>query len=180
MNHNVSTLTSQSLARFQIKTIVAVLLAACLLPILIHLIPPYQGIPIGALLLPMFYIPFIAIAFFRLHIGLIAAALAPTLNFLLTGNPQWQIVAILSFELVLFVLIAYGLLQTKGMKWLAAPIAYLIAKIISSSCLWLIPILPESEPVTFFLTSVSNGMAGILILGLLNISVLYYKQHHNN
>lgn len=177
MNHNTSTLTSLSLDSLQIKTTVAVLLAACMVPILVHMIPPYQGIPIGALLLPMFYIPFIAISFFRLHIGLIAAALAPVLNFLLTGNPQWQIVAILSFELVVFVLIARGLLHTKGIKWIAAPLAYLMTKVISSSALLLIPVLPETEPVVFFLTSVSNGIAGILILGLLNTAIVAYQQH---
>lgn len=178
MNYKASTLTSQSLARFQVKTTVAVLLTASLLPILIHLIPPYQRIPMGAILLPMFYVPFIAITFFRLHVGLVAATLAPTLNFLFTGNPQWEIVAILSFELIIFVLVAHGLLQAKGVRWIAAPLSYLITKVISSSALLLIPILPESQPITFFLTSVSNGIIGIFILGLLNTAVVWYQQQH--
>ncbi|MEX0884645.1 MAG: hypothetical protein WDZ72_14340, partial [Cyclobacteriaceae bacterium] len=60
-----------------------VISAAVLLPILIHLIPPVNGIPMGAYLLPMFYIPLISLLIFGRKIALIVAALAPVLNFLL-------------------------------------------------------------------------------------------------
>lgn len=173
MNHNSSTLTRP--VSYQIKTTVAVLLVASLLPLVVHLIPAYQGIPIGALLLPMFYVPFMAIVLFSLPVGLIAAALAPAVNFLLTGNPHWQLLAILTFELVIFVLVARALLQHKALRWIAAPLSYAITKAISSAALLLIPILP-SEPVSFFITSVTNGVAGIFILALLNGTLLWHQQ----
>ncbi len=176
MNHKTTTLTTPHPARFQVRASVAVLLAACVFPLLIHGIPPYQGIPIGAILLPMFYVPLIALFFFRLHVAFIAAALSPVINFLLTGNPQWEIVAILSFELIIFVGIAYKLLQIRGVRWIAAPLAYLLTKVVSSTALWLIPLLPENPPVNFFLTSVRNGFIGILLLGLLTLVLVWYRQ----
>lgn len=177
MNHKVSTLTGQSLAKFQVKATVAMLLLTSMLPLLIHLIPPYQGTAVGAILLPMFYVPFIAVVFFRLHVGLLAAALAPVLNFLLTGNPQWQIVAMLSFELVAFTLIAYWLLKTKGAGWIAAPLSYLITKVVSSGALLLVPLISDTQPLDFFLTSIHNGIPGILMLCVINVIVLWYQQH---
>ena len=83
------------------------------------------GVPVGAYLLPMFYIPFIALVAYRLPVALIVALLAPPLNFLLTGNPQWGLMGILTIELVLFTLLAYVLMLQGKVKWIAAPLAYL-------------------------------------------------------
>lgn len=177
MKERTLTLDTQLSQKLQLKPAIAVLLSACLLPFFIHLIPPYQGIPMGAMLLPMFYIPFIAVVFFRLHVGLIAAALAPALNFLITGNPQWQIVAILSFELIVFVIMAAQMLQLDPLKWVAAPLGYLATKVISAGCLLFVPLLPQMHPLDFLTQSVSNGMMGILILGLINIIVVRYAHH---
>lgn len=177
MNYKASALTGQSLAKFQVKATVAMLLLTSMLPLLIHLIPPYQGTAVGAILLPMFYVPFIAVVFFRLHVGLLAAALAPVLNFLLTGNPQWQIVVVLSFELVAFTLIAHRLLQVKGVRWMAAPVSYLITKVISSGALLLAPLISDTRPLDFFLSSVSNGIPGIFMLWLINVIIFWYQQH---
>lgn len=171
MNAKTFIFSTQNQARFQIKATAALLLVACIIPLLIHLIPPYQGMPMGAILLPMFYIPFIAIVFFRLHVGLIVAALSPVVNFLLTGNPQWQIATVLSFELVIFALIASRLLQIKGIAWVAAPLSYLVTKIISSTALFLLPVLLPTEPMAFFLTSVGTAVPGILMLWLINLAV---------
>ncbi|CAN5376584.1 hypothetical protein BH23BAC1_BH23BAC1_12710 [soil metagenome] len=162
-----------SLEKIQVKATVLILIIACILPLSIHIIPPVQGTPIGAILLPMFYVPFIAIIFFRLHVGVTAAALAPLLNFLITGNPHWQFVFILIFELTVFTFIAYLLLKD-NFKWIAAPLSYLFTKVISSCLLMLIPLV--SSPVDFFLHSVSNGSLGLLILGCINLGALWYKK----
>lgn len=174
MKERILTLDAQVNQKLQIKPAIAVLLATCLLPFLIHLIPPYQGVPMGAMLLPMFYIPFIAVVFFRLHVGVIAAALAPLLNFVVTGNPQWQIVAILSFELIVFVILAAQMLKVNPLKWVAAPLGYLATKVISAGCLLIVPLLPQMHPLDFLTQSVSNGLIGILILGVINIIAVRY------
>ncbi|MEQ9439389.1 MAG: hypothetical protein RIG62_10085 [Cyclobacteriaceae bacterium] len=167
---------SLSLHRIPLKATVTLLATACVLPFLIHLIPPIQGTPVGAILLPMFYIPFIAVVFFGLPVGVIVAALAPMINFLITGNPQWQIVAVLSFELIVFALIAHQLLRRKGMAWLAAPLAYMLTKIVSSVLLIVIPLVGNVEPIQFFMNSVSNAWPGLLALGVINFVVLRYQQ----
>lgn len=174
MKERTLALDTRIAQRLQLKPAVVVLLSTCLLPFFIHLIPPYQGVPMGAILLPMFYIPFIAVVFFRLHVGLIAAALAPLLNFLVTGNPQWQIVVILSFELMFFVILAAQMLKMNPLRWVAAPLGYLATKVISAGCLLFVPLLPQMHPLDFLTQSVSNGMIGILILGLINIVVVKY------
>jgi len=155
-----------------LKTAGWVLPIAIIFPIIVHLAPPYNGIPIGAYLLPMFYIPFIALVGYRLPVALIVAALAPTLNFLLTGNPQWGFMGILTVELVFFTLLANVLLQGK-LKWIAAPTAYIGTKIISSTLLLLIPLI-ETTPFLFLSSSLINATAGILILFVINMVTLKY------
>jgi membrane-associated HD superfamily phosphohydrolase len=154
------------LDQLQIQAILVLLVTACILPFIIHLIPPYNGIPMGAFLLPMFYIPFIAVFFYKLHVGLIIAALAPIINFLITGNPDWQFITVLSVELVVFTLFAYVLLKTHWSTF-AAPLAYLLTKILSSLLLFLIPVLPIS-PIDFFSNSITNGAPGVVVLLVIN------------
>ena len=167
---------SLSLTRIPLKATFVLLAIACILPFLIHLIPPVQGTPVGAILLPMFYIPFIAVVFFSLPVGVIIAALAPLINFLITGNPQWQILVVLSFELIIFALIAHRLLQVKGIAWLAAPLSYMLTKVVSSVLLFVIPLVGGVEPAQFFMNSVSNAWPGLIVLAIINIVVLRYQQ----
>jgi len=76
-------------------------------PFMIHLIPPIGGVPIGAIVLAMSYAPLIAIVLFRFHVAMITALLSPLLNSLITGYPKPEIIAILTFELILFSICAY-------------------------------------------------------------------------
>ncbi|EPR67671.1 hypothetical protein [Cyclobacterium qasimii] len=159
--------------RSTLKTAGWVLPIAIVFPILVHLAPPINGVPVGAYLLPMFYIPFVALVAYRLPVALIVAALAPPLNFLITGNPQWGLMGILTIELVTFTFLAYALLLPNTIKWFAAPLAYLGAKTISSAFLIFIPLI-EVAPYQFFSTSLNNAATGILILLVINILSLKY------
>ena len=156
-----------------LKTAGWVLPLAIVFPIVIHLIPPYNGIPIGAYLLPMFYIPFVALVWYRLSVALIVAFLAPVLNFLVTGNPQWGFMATLTLELVFFTLLAYVMLKG-NIKWVAAPLSYIGAKVLSSFLLLIIPLL-DADPFTFFKASITNAAPGLLILLLINILAVKYN-----
>ncbi len=160
----------------QVTPTVIVLLATCLLPLLIHLIPLSTGAPIGAVLLPIFYLPFIALIFFRKHVALVAALLAPTINFLLTGSPQWELVAILSVELLAFVLLASNLLRHHLLKWLAAPIGYFGAVVIASLCFMVWPLMPNLSAAEFLTQSIGTALPGILVLAIINVVVLIVKR----
>lgn len=98
------------------RTISLVLLAAVFFPFVVHLIPPINGIPIGAFLLPMFYIPFIALFAYNWKLALPIALLAPLFNFLLTGNPNWEFLTVLTLELVLFTGLAFIFLKKAYLK----------------------------------------------------------------
>jgi glucose-6-phosphate-specific signal transduction histidine kinase len=161
-----------------LKTAGWVLPLAIIFPIIIHVIPPYNGIPIGAYLLPMFYIPFVALVWYRLPVALIVAALAPILNFTLTGNPQWGFMAILTTELILFTVLANMMLKGK-LKWIAAPLSYIGAKVISSVLLLAIPFL-DTAPFLFFTASLTNAAPGILILLVINIVAVKYNPPINS
>ncbi|WP_194774659.1 hypothetical protein [Pararhodonellum marinum] len=154
-----------------IKTTSLVLIIAVLIPFLIHLAPPYLGVPVGAYLLPLFYIPFIALLWYGWRVALPVALLAPLLNFLLTGNPDWGWISILTLELTLFVCISYLLMTQKEVKWMAAPLAYLGSVYLSSMLLFFYPIV-GGNPVAFFLDTVMNGIPGICILLLLNVLLI--------
>lgn len=166
MDLKTISLKSDNLGKLQVKAILILFISALILPFIIHLIPPYRGIPMGAFLLPMFYIPFIAVFFYRLHVGLIIGALVPMANYLITGSPDYQFVTVLSFELMVFSLFSFYLLKTKWMVF-AAPLAYLFAKAVSSLLLFLIPILPV-PPIDFFINSISNAAPGIAVLLVIN------------
>jgi len=150
-----------------VKTTAAWLVAAVIFPILVHLIPPYQGIPIGAYLLPMFYIPLIALWLSGWRTAIAITVLVPLVNFALTGSPQSGIMGMLTIEVLLFTGMA-ALWMTTPVRWAAGPLSYIVAKVISSTLLILWPILPAS-PWEFFTNSLQNGAPGILILLLLNL-----------
>lgn len=160
-----------------VKTAGWVLPLAVFFPFLVHLIPPQNGIPIGAHLIPMFYIPFVALVWYRLPLALVIAAFAPIINFLLTGNPQWGFLAVLTLELLVFTFVANGLLKTK-MQWVTAPVSYLGAKTVSSLLLVFVPLLP-AEPLDFMLASVTNAVPGLIVLLIINVLVLRFKQSRN-
>ena len=157
-----------------VRETVVVLIITVLLPFLVHLIP-YTGMtPLGATLLPIFYAPLVAILLFRWHVGFIAGILAPFIHFLITGLPAWPMVLILSVDLALFLGMVWAFRKTRILKWIGAPIAYLLAKGASSFLVVLLPIsLTTSE---FWISSVSVALPGLLILLIINILVLRFHE----
>lgn len=156
-----------------VRTTGLILFVAVLFPFLVHLIPPLHGVPIGAYLLPMFYIPFIALVWYRWTVALPVAILAPILNFMITGNPQWGLMTVLTLELAIFTGVAYLLLSQAYFRWVAALLGYIGAKIISSLLLLMIPLVPVA-PWQFFVNSLSTAVPGLAVLLLINILLLKY------
>jgi hypothetical protein len=147
---------------------------AVLIPFLVHLRPPHNGIPMGAYFLPMFYMPFIALVWFQWRVALPVALIAPLLNFLVTGNPQWGFLAVLTLELLFFTGFAFLLLSNSIMKWIAAPLSYLGAKAVSSFTLLFVPLMPN-EPLDFFMNSVYYAVPGLMVLTLINLILLRHE-----
>ncbi len=178
---NLNIAVGKALVSFKIKETIIILTVSTILPFLVHLLPAYNDAPVGARLLPLFYAPFIAVIFFRLHVGVIAAMLAPLFNALLTGLPDLVKVFILTNELILFTLASYFLFLRWRNFWLIAPFAYLSAKIASLILMKIIPSLSLGQsPAHFFLTSVKNAIPGIFILTLINIAAITLKNKNAN
>lgn len=153
-----------------------VLFGTVAIPLLIHLIPASGPVPIGARLLPIFYAPLIATLLFRIHIGLIAAVLGPLLNYLLLGLPAPEILMPLTFELIIFVWTIYML---KG-NWLMGPMAYLAAKVLSSSVMLLIPSFsPGPAPFDFFIQSITNAIPGLIVLLVIGIVYKIWRSRYH-
>ena len=132
-----------------------------LIPFLIHFIP-VSGSPAGAVLLPIFIAPFIAVVFFRLNVGIIAALLSPVLNYLLTGNPIYGIIGIITLELSLFVFITWLLIKVKFVKYFAAPVGVIISMFISQIIF---------SSLSHFAAVLIVGLPGIVLISLINILI---------
>ena len=170
-------LTHPARPSFPIKATVGLLVVASIIPPLVHLIPPYQNTSVGAILLPMFYVPLVALLFYRARVALVIALLSPLADFLLTGFPSWQFVLLISLELVVFTLVAGQLLRSVVVAWVAAPLAFLLTKVISTGLLLVVPLLEMIDPWVLFRYSLSNALPGILLLWVINVAGLSYQQH---
>lgn len=147
------------------------------LPFFVHKIPSVNGIPIGAILLPMFYIPIPSLYLFKdFKLVALSVGLAPVINHLVTGRPAMELMVILIVELMVYTLIVGWLLEkaNKLVKMNAGGIGYLLTKVISSASLILPFKLLNSDPTTFFISSVKNAVPGIIILCIIS-QICYFK-----
>jgi hypothetical protein len=171
MVNSSSAALSTEIRSFQLKETVILLFASVALQFGIHFIR-FSSVPAGAILLPMFIAPLIACIFFRLHTALIAGILAPTVNYLITGAPKPELLLSLTAELVLFTLLVHVLLNFKRIKMFAAVAGILSAKVFSSL---LLPLFGTSG--LGLVESITTAVPGILLLFLLNVLLLRYKEN---
>lgn len=148
--------------KLQVKETLSILAFSILIPYLIHFIPT-SGNPVGAVLLPIFIAPFIAVVFFKWNTAVITALLSPMLNYVVTGNPHFAIVGVITTELVLFVAISSLLLKVNGLKYAAAPIALVFAMFVGQ-------ILFSS--VSHFEVILAAGLPGIVLISMVNFAAL--------
>ena len=162
----------------QISAVMATLVAMIILPFLVHLIPPINGVPMGARLLPLFYAPFLAAILINGRTALLAGLLAPTLNYLIVGQPALEITFLLTIEVIVFT-VAVTLMYHKWPNLiLIAPLAYIAATIASFLLLAIWPLIP-APPWNYLASSISNAWPGILILLILNIILVQHVNRHN-
>lgn len=141
-----------------------------LLPLLVHLVPLAGPVPVGARLLPIFYAPLLAVWLFHPAVGLLASLLMPFINHAFTGMPTLPMTILLSLELVVF---SFGLLLNRKYwpRLPLAPLAFIAGKVISAILLVFVAIVPAS-PWAYLLSSLQNGLPGLLILLVLHLALL--------
>ena len=170
MQYNSQTIAVERklIDKLQIKEMVFVLVFSVLLQVLIHFIPSGSE-PAGTYLLPLFYAPFIAVLFFSLQVGITVALLSPICNYLITGNPVPGLLGIISIELVAFVLLTKLFSNYNITRYINAPVSFILTKVFSSFVILLLPFLfLEGNVWSYFSSSINTGLAGILILFIIN------------
>ena len=177
ININSIAIDNNIISKYQIKEIIFVLAFSILLQVLIHLIPS-GSTPLGAVLLPLFYAPFIAALFYRVHVGLTVAVLSPICNYLITGNPVIGLIGIVTLELVIFVLLTKLLNSQNIFIYVNAPASFLLTKVFSSLAILIFPwIYPTGNFLDYYSSSVQKGIAGILVLFAVNyLTVKLYQK----
>jgi len=169
---NVNTI--QLVSKYQITQAFAILAATMILPVLIHFLPNINGQLSGAVLLPIFWAPLFATFVYKKHVALFAGIFAPLLNYLILGRPAPEMVITLGFEVVLFVLLLGGLKNLKVTQYFAAPLAYLVASLITAFGLSLLGNI--SDPMTFWMNSTLIAIPGIILMGLINVAILKFRK----
>ena len=98
-----------------------------------------------------------------MNVAIITALLSPILNYLLTGNPVYGTVGIITFELVSFVLIAGLLLKYDIVKYFAAPISIIISMFLSQIIF---------SSLSHFPVVLTVGLPGIILISFINILII--------
>ena len=173
----MKTLAPASLTKFfskiQLLETTLLLSITLLLPIIFHFIPNWGTPPWGARLLPIYYAPLIAALFYPVHVSLIVALCPPWINLIITGLPKLPFAALMTYELLIFVLFITFLVNLSGRKWFYGPLSYLVAKVTIFLLLFAWP--PKyflDSPLTYFENTLFVAIPGIILLGLVNWTVI--------
>lgn len=173
MNNLYAIAAAPVIKKLQIIEITALIAATVFVQFIVHLIPFGNQVPLGAILLPMFYIPLIALIFYKFYAALIVTAVGPVLNYFLTGSPKPEILPLVTFELLVFVLILTPLLKYNRINKLSALLSIIAAKLASWSALSLF--ISSEFSTNIFINSLITAIPGIIVLELLNILFIYIK-----
>lgn len=177
---NTYAVKSGIFSRLQIKETVLILALSILIPFLIHLFLAYNGVPVGAIVLAMFFAPYIAIRYFNFHVGIIAALLAPILNYFVTGHPATGLIPLMTLQLALFVISSRLLNEVKVFKYMNTLFAYILTIAVSALVLLIFPGLMFAASVgSYFESAFITGFPGILLLVLVNVALVQFDKRSN-
>ncbi|MFP4166626.1 MAG: hypothetical protein ACLFUF_05595 [Opitutales bacterium] len=158
-----SAVLPRAVSGFQIAVV-----SLAMLPFLFHIIPISTDTPLGARLLPIFYAPLLAALYFRMGIAVALAALVPWISHILIGMPIPEMAALLTMELLLFVLFVLILVSRIERRWWMGPAAYLLTKPFSG---FLFVLLVESQVSNPYLahvtTAVTRSWPGLIALAVI-------------
>jgi hypothetical protein len=118
----------------------------------------------------MFVAPFVGLLLFRFHVALVPAVLAPVLNHLLFDRPIEPLVSLITVELVVFTVAAFFLLKANRRFWIAAPLAYIVAKGVSGGLIAFTGLFDAFAPASaFVLGSITVGLPGLAVMAVLHV-----------
>jgi hypothetical protein len=163
----------------QLSAVAVTLIVAVTLPLLVHLLPPVGGAPLGARLLPIFIAPLLAVIFFRPLVAVLASLAAPLLNHLLIGMPPFALALLITVELAVFTLVFAGLHLRRPGFLLAAPLAYLAGMAAAVVVLFITPLIP-APPFAYFTDALVTAVPGILLLMLIHWAALRLAANRNH
>lgn len=151
-----------------------VLLAlSVLFPVLIHVLPVPEEARLGPRLLPIFYAPLLAALLGRRRSAVAVAALAPWLNWLVTGYPLPHTAAVTMLQLLVFVAALAIQLARLGPRWFLAAPAYFSAMAVATGTVALFPGLIGGHAASAWAAqTVALAIPGLVILILINWLVI--------
>jgi hypothetical protein len=153
----------------EVRETAFVLAVSVALPFTIHLLPAIAARPVGAMLLPMFYAPLIAVILFRPHVAIITGLLSPLLNSRLTGHPLPEMAGLLTFELVLFSVIAL-LIQRRWKSFPGSAVFAYLAAVLSAAAIF------HFQPWNI----ITVALPGLTVLFLINKFLLKIQSRDND
>lgn len=164
----------QIASKYQLTQTVIILVATMTLPVVVHLLPNINGNLAGAVFLPIFLAPMFAAFRYKKHVAIFAGIFAPLLNYLIMGRPAPEMVITLGFEVVLFAWALNWLKGLKGIQYIAAPAAYLLASLVAAVGLSMTGKL--ANPVSFWANGVVVAIPGILLMAMANLAILRFPK----
>jgi len=152
---------------------VGLAVGAWLVPFLVHLMPWPGARPAGVYLLPAFWTAFVAAYYCDLTVALLVALVMPAANLCVTGLPAPEWLGSMSFELVGFALAARWLVRRWPRFWLAAPLAYVAARLLSLGLSVVLPGASDGRtPLAHLMDSIANGGPGLVVLLVINLALV--------
>lgn len=142
-------------------------LAAAVTPLLVHLLPSWDAVPLGAHLLPMFWTALVAVYFFGARTGAIVAVAGPAVSLLLSGAPALARLGTMTAELLVFVVLTAWAVRRWPRFWVAAPLGYVTAKLIVS-----LGLLAAGVAVSPLLATFAHASAGLVILAAIHLALV--------
>lgn len=157
-----------------LATEVGILLALSLMfPFMIHILPVPDDARLGPRLLPMFYAPLLAALLGRTGSALTVSLVSPWLNWVITSHPVPPMAAVMTVQLLVFVLCLRLMLARLGLRWFLAAPAYFGAMVATTLVMAVFPELIGSRPVIAWLAqSITIGLPGVGVLLLINVLVM--------
>lgn len=163
---------NQKLLKLQDLTVyyqfVGVLTLSLIIPFLVHLIPSPTATPIGAYLIPLFYIPTAAIFIFNKWSVSLAVAFTPYIYSFINGLPTLEMSSILSIELFLYTHLLVQLKDNEKFNPGAPFISLLVAKVVVTFLLLFLFSAIYSNPILdYTLLSTLHALPGIVLLHII-------------
>ena len=163
-------------SRINWRETTVLLVAAWLVPLLVHLLPWSGPRPLGVYLLPVFWTTFLAVYFRGALTGLLVGLVTPVINLLFTGLPALASTFPMSLEVAGFVLVAALLLRRWSGFPLTAPLAWVGGKALALAVLFFVPGLGHTGDLLPHLShSTGNGLAGLAVLAAINALLVFFR-----